>query len=105
LPGAQTVAEILRAIEHGADIVKVFPGEILGPAFVKAVKAPLPHASLIPTGGVTVENAADWIKAGSVAVGVGGKLTAGAASGDFASVTRLAQAFVQSVARARLADD
>lgn len=102
LPGAQTVAEILRSIEHGADIVKVFPGETLGPAFVKAVRAPLPHVPLMPTGGVTVENAAEWIKAGSVAVGVGGKLTAGAASGDFASVTKLAKAFVETVARARM---
>ena len=72
----------------GADIVKVFPGEILGPAFVKAVKGPLPQANLMPTGGVSLENVGEWINAGAVALGVGGKLTAGAKNGDFASVTR-----------------
>ena len=104
LPGAQTVTEVLRAIENGGDLIKLFPGETLGPAFVKAVRAPLPHVPLMPTGGVTVENAGEWIKAGCVAIGVGGKLTAGAAAGDFASVTALAGQFIASVARARRGD-
>lgn len=101
MPGAATVREVIEAMECGADIVKVFPGEILGPAFVKAVKGPLPQAQLMPTGGVSLENISDWIKAGSVAVGVGGNLTAGAKSGDFASITRLAQQFVEKIKRAR----
>ena len=53
----------------------LFPGEAMGPSFVKALKAPLPHAPLMPTGGVSVENAGEWIKAGCIALGVGGNLT------------------------------
>lgn len=101
MPGAMTIGEIVQAMEAGADIVKVFPGESLGPSFIKAVKGPLPQAVLMPTGGVGVENVAEWIKAGVVAVGVGGKLTEGAKTGDFASVTRTARAFVDTVAKAR----
>jgi len=101
LPGAATIGEVVEAMECGADIVKIFPGEILGPAFVKAVKGPLPQASLMPTGGVTLDNVAEWIKAGSVAVGVGGNLTAGAKTGDFATITRLAQQFVEKIKEAR----
>jgi len=101
MPGAGTIREVIEAMECGADIVKVFPGEILGPAFVKAVKGPLPQAQLMPTGGVGIENVAEWIKAGAVAVGVGGNLTAGAKTGDFASITKLAQRFVDKIKEAR----
>src|SRR5271165_506361 len=101
MPGAGTIAEVVAAMECGADIVKVFPGEILGPAFVKAVKGPLPQAQLMPTGGVNLENVAQWIKAGSVAIGVGGNLTAGAKSGEFASVTHIARQFVEKIKEAR----
>ena len=101
MPGAATIGEVLQAMECGADIVKVFPGEILGPAFVKAVRAPLPQASLMPTGGVTVANVGEWIKAGSVAVGVGSNLTAGAKTGDFSSITDLARQFVEKIKEAR----
>jgi 2-dehydro-3-deoxyphosphogluconate aldolase/(4S)-4-hydroxy-2-oxoglutarate aldolase len=101
LPGAATIREVVEAMECGADIVKVFPGEILGPAFVKSVKGPLPQAQLMPTGGVSLENVTDWIKAGSVALGVGGNLTAGAKTGDFAAITRLAEQFVEKIRQAR----
>jgi 2-dehydro-3-deoxyphosphogluconate aldolase / (4S)-4-hydroxy-2-oxoglutarate aldolase len=101
MPGAATIGEVIEAMECGADIVKVFPGEILGPAFVKAVKGPLPQAQLMPTGGVSLENVALWIKAGSVAIGVGGNLTAGAKTGDFDSITRLAKQFVGKIKEAR----
>ena len=101
MPGAGTVKEIIEAMEEGADIVKIFPGEVLGPNFVKAVKGPLPQASLMPTGGVSLENVADWIKAGSVAVGVGGNLTAGAKKGDYESITSLARQFVGRIHEAR----
>ncbi len=73
MPGADNVRDVVEAMECGADIVKVFPGEVLGPEFIKAVKAPLPQASLMPTGGVSIENAATWIKAGAVALGSGRK--------------------------------
>src|SRR5271155_3402356 len=101
MPGAGTIREVVEAMECGADIIKVFPGETLGPAFVKAVKAPLPQASLMPTGGVTLENVGEWIRAGSVAVGVGSNLTVGAKTGDFAAITQLAQKFVAKIKEAR----
>ena len=101
LPGAATIREVVEAMECGADIVKVFPGEILGSAFVKAVRGPLPQAQLMPTGGVSLENIGEWIKAGSVAVGVGGNLTAGAMTGDYASITRVAKQFVEKIKEAR----
>src|SRR5438093_5310383 len=101
MPGAGTIQEIVDAMESGADIVKVFPGEILGPTFVKAIKGPLPQASLMPTGGVSLENVGEWIKAGCVAVGVGGNLTAGAKSGDFQSITNLAKQFIERIQQAR----
>jgi 2-dehydro-3-deoxyphosphogluconate aldolase / (4S)-4-hydroxy-2-oxoglutarate aldolase len=101
LPGAGTIREIVEAMESGADIIKIFPGETLGPAFVKAARAPLPQASLMPTGGVSIDNAAEWIKAGSVALGVGGNLTAGAKTGDFESITDLTRRFIAAIAEAR----
>jgi 2-dehydro-3-deoxyphosphogluconate aldolase/(4S)-4-hydroxy-2-oxoglutarate aldolase len=101
MPGAGTMREIVDAMESGADIVKLFPGETLGPAFVKAAKGPLPQASLMPTGGVSVENVAEWIKAGAVAVGVGGSLTAGAQSGNFQLVTDTAKQFIERIQQAR----
>jgi 2-dehydro-3-deoxyphosphogluconate aldolase/(4S)-4-hydroxy-2-oxoglutarate aldolase len=101
MPGASTMGEIVDAMECGADIVKLFPGETLGPAFVKAVKGPLPQASLMPTGGVAVDNVAEWIKAGAVAVGVGGSLTTGAQSGNFQLVTDTAKQFIERIQQAR----
>jgi 2-dehydro-3-deoxyphosphogluconate aldolase/(4S)-4-hydroxy-2-oxoglutarate aldolase len=101
MPGAATISEVIAAMECGADIVKVFPGELLGPAFVKAVKGPLPQASLMPTGGVTLENVVDWIRAGAVAVGAGSNLTVGANTGDFAAITNLARQFGDQIKAAR----
>jgi len=74
LPGAFTPTEIQTAWEWGADIVKVFPANIVGMDFFKAVKAPLPHLKLMPTGGVSLTNGDEWIKAGACAVGVGSAL-------------------------------
>lgn len=98
LPGAATPGEVIRALEDGADIVKIFPGEVLGLPFVKAVRGPLPHAPLMPTGGVSVENAGDWITAGCVAIGVGGELTR---SGDPATITATARQLLAAVRQAR----
>lgn len=106
MPGAMTIAEVIAAMEAGADIVKLFPGEAFGPGIIKAIKGPLPQAPLMPTGGVDVNNAAEWIKAGAVAVGAGGSLTGGAKTGDYASITRIAAEFIEKIkaARARLAE-
>jgi 2-dehydro-3-deoxyphosphogluconate aldolase / (4S)-4-hydroxy-2-oxoglutarate aldolase len=101
MPGAMTVREVLEALEAGADIVKLFPGEAFGPAIIKAIKGPLPQVPLMPTGGVDLSNVSEWIKAGAVAVGAGGSLTGGAKTGDFASVTRTAREFVEKIREAR----
>ncbi len=74
IPGALTPTEILSAYENGADVIKVFPAHLFGPKYIKDIHAPLPHIPLMPTGGVNLENAADYIKAGGVAVGLGSNL-------------------------------
>jgi len=101
LPGCSTVREIVKALEAGADIIKIFPSETLGPDFIKAVLGPIPNAPLMPTGGVNLENAGNWIRAGCVAVGVGGNLTRGAQHGDFASIATLARQYLNRVREAR----
>ena len=101
MPGAMSVKEVVEAMEAGADIVKVFPGELLGPQFIKAVHGPIPQAPLMPTGGVAVDNVREWFAAGAVALGVGGSLTAGAKTGDYAAVTAAARLFVEKIKEAR----
>ncbi|KLU60692.1 KHG/KDPG aldolase [Peptococcaceae bacterium CEB3] len=100
-PGAMTAKEVVECLEAGADIVKIFPGELFGPAIIKAIRGPLPQADLMPTGGVSLENVSEWIKAGAVAVGVGGSLTAGAKTGDYESITRTAREFMEKIKAAR----
>ena len=101
LPGAMTIREVVEAMEAGADIIKVFPGELYGPKVIKAIHGPLPQAKIMPTGGVSVENAGEWIRAGAVALGAGSLLVAGAKTGDYNAVTQCARAFIEAVARAR----
>ena len=103
IPGCFSPTEILAAHECGADIVKVFPATMLGPQFIKDVRAPLPQVKLMPTGGVTLDNAGDWIRAGAVAVGVGSALVDAKAieSGRFDVITANARRVVESVAAAR----
>jgi 2-dehydro-3-deoxyphosphogluconate aldolase/(4S)-4-hydroxy-2-oxoglutarate aldolase len=103
MPGCFSPTEILAAHECGADIVKLFPATMLGPQFLKDVRAPLPQVKLMPTGGVTLENAGDWIRAGAVAVGLGSALleTKAIDSGRFDIITANAQRVVASVAAAR----
>lgn len=101
LPGAMTPTEIVAAIEAGADIVKVFPADALGPQYIKALRGPLPHIPLMPTGGVTRDNLADWFRCGSVAVGIGSSLTGSKAPADYNSITANARAFVQRMVEIR----
>jgi 2-dehydro-3-deoxyphosphogluconate aldolase / (4S)-4-hydroxy-2-oxoglutarate aldolase len=102
-PGCYTPTEILDAWDAGADIVKVFPANGLGPAFIKDVRAPLPHVKLMPTGGVSIDNAGDWLRAGAAAVGVGSALVDSrlVAAGDFAAITERATRLVANVGAAR----
>ena len=97
MAGCMTITEIITAMEAGVDIVKVFPGSAYGPDFIKAIKGPLPQACFMPTGGVSVENAHEWIKNGAVAIGTGSNLTAGAKTGDYESITKIASDFVNAV--------
>lgn len=101
MPGAMTIKEVITAMEAGADIVKVFPGEAFGPKIIKAIKGPLPQAKMMPTGGVDVTNVGEWIKAGACAVGAGSALTGGAKTGDYKAITETAKAFVKAVKEAR----
>jgi len=103
IPGAFTPTEILRAWTAGADVVKVFPSTVLGPGYFKDILAPLPQLRLTPTGGVDLKNAADWIKAGAVFVGVGSSLVTkdALAKNDWPAVTANAKAFVEAIRNAR----
>jgi 2-dehydro-3-deoxyphosphogluconate aldolase/(4S)-4-hydroxy-2-oxoglutarate aldolase len=101
MPGAMTIKEVVECMEAGADVVKIFPGELFGPAIIKAIKGPIPYAPLMPTGGVSLENVSQWIKAGAVAVGVGGKLTVGAKTGDYSSITAIGKEFIIKIQEAR----
>lgn len=101
MPGAMTVTEVINAMEAGADIVKIFPATLFGPKIIKAIKGPVPHAPLMPTGGVNLDNVAEWVKAGSLAVGVGSDLTRGAKTGDYEQVTETAREFVKRIKEAR----
>jgi 2-dehydro-3-deoxyphosphogluconate aldolase / (4S)-4-hydroxy-2-oxoglutarate aldolase len=103
MPGCFSPTEILAAHECGADIVKLFPATALGPQYIKDIRAPLPQVKLMPTGGVTLDNAGDWIRAGAVAVGVGSALLDAKAidEGRLDVLTGNARRIVASVASAR----
>jgi 2-dehydro-3-deoxyphosphogluconate aldolase / (4S)-4-hydroxy-2-oxoglutarate aldolase len=107
LPGALTPTEVVRAWQAGADMVKVFPcGAVGGASYVKALKAPLPHIDLVPTGGVTLDSIGDFIRAGAAAVGVGADLVDMEAlhAGDAKSITENARRFLAAVKSARAKD-
>jgi len=103
IPGAYTPTEALDAYVGGADFVKIFPADVGGPAYIKAIKAPLPQLPLVPTGGVNLKTIVDFLKAGSAAVGVGSALVKKDAlkSGDMEEIKRTAAAFVELVKKAR----
>lgn len=101
MPGCMTVTEVINAMEEGADVIKVFPATLFGPKIISAVKAPVPQAPLMPTGGVSLDNVKEWIKAGSWAVGVGSALSKGAKTGDYDRVTETAAEFIRLIKEAR----
>lgn len=106
IPGALTPTELMSAEEHGAKLVKIFPcGNVGGPKYLKSLKAPFPHASLIPTGGVNLANAAEFIAAGAFALGVGADLVDSAAlhEGNLEKISTAARDLVNTVAEARAA--
>lgn len=101
LPGVMSPTEAITALEAGCDIIKVFPGNVVGPGAISSFKGPLPQGDFMPSGGVDVDNVDKWLKAGACAVGTGSSLTKGAKTGDFAAVTAKAREFVEAVAAAR----
>ena len=104
IPGALTPTELMNAQSNGAKLIKIFPcGNVGGPKYLKALKAPFPGAELIPTGGVNASNAGDFIRAGAFALGVGGDLVDAAAlrDGNAAKVTAAARELVEAVRLAR----
>ncbi|AZC12653.1 bifunctional 4-hydroxy-2-oxoglutarate aldolase/2-dehydro-3-deoxy-phosphogluconate aldolase [Microbacterium sp. ABRD28] len=107
MTGALTPTEVMTAHALGADIVKVFPASLSGPGYLAALRAPLPHIPLMPTGGVTPDNVAAWFAAGAVAVGAGGDLVPGAAlaAGDTAEIERRAHLFSDALRAARSAEE
>lgn len=101
MPGVFTPAECVAAMEAGADVLKVFPGDVAGAQFIKAFLGPVPHAQMMPSGGVDVDNVKQWIRAGAVAVGAGSSLTAGAKTGDYELITKTAKEFVKRIREER----
>lgn len=94
MAGILTITEAVEAMEAGVDVLKLFPGDLFGPAFIKDIRGPLPYVQIMPTGGVTAENAGEWIKAGAVAVGAGSSLMKG-------DVKANAALFVKNIREAR----
>jgi 2-dehydro-3-deoxyphosphogluconate aldolase/(4S)-4-hydroxy-2-oxoglutarate aldolase len=103
MPGAFTPTEVVTAWEAGADVVKVFPSDVAGPAYLKALRGPLPQIRLMPTGGVNLETAGEFLRAGACALGIGGSLVEpkAVASGDMKRIEQLARQYVEIVRRAR----
>ena len=101
MAGCYTINEIITAMKAGVEVIKIFPGSQASPSYFKAVHGPLPQANLMPTGGVSLSNAKEWIKAGAVAIGTGSDLTAPAKTGNYKEVTAKAAEFVRLVAEAR----
>ncbi|HGQ5861758.1 TPA: bifunctional 2-keto-4-hydroxyglutarate aldolase/2-keto-3-deoxy-6-phosphogluconate aldolase, partial [Streptococcus pneumoniae] len=94
IPGCITLTEITTALEAGSEIIKLFPGSTLSPAYISAVKAPIPQVSVMVTGGVGLNNIPQWFAAGADAVGIGGELNKLASQGNFDRISEIAQQYV-----------
>ncbi len=97
MPGAMTVTEIIKSMENGNEITKLFPGDVLGINFIKSVKAPIPNAQLMVTGGVNLENINEWFAAGVSMVGIGSNLTKLAKKGNYSDVTKMAKRYKEEI--------
>ena len=105
MPGALTPTEVITAWEAGADIVKVFPSDLTGPKYLKALHGPLPQVRLMPTGGVNLDTAGDFLRAGACALGIGGSLveSKAVAAGDMDRIQSLARQYVEIIRTTRRA--
>ncbi|WP_440897654.1 bifunctional 2-keto-4-hydroxyglutarate aldolase/2-keto-3-deoxy-6-phosphogluconate aldolase [Amphibacillus sp. Q70] len=97
LPGCITITEMLTALKYGADVIKLFPGDLVSPNYITTVKGPLPHIQLMPTGGVNADNITEWLGKGAVAVGIGSNLTSLKKLGSLEKITAQAQKYVEKV--------
>jgi 2-dehydro-3-deoxyphosphogluconate aldolase/(4S)-4-hydroxy-2-oxoglutarate aldolase len=101
--GALTPTEVLHAFRLGSDVVKLFPGSLVGPGYLKALRGPFPYIPLMPTGGVSLANIRDWFAAGAIAVGAGSELcpSRSATEGRFKEITHNAAKFCEAIHDAR----
>ncbi|MFJ7971381.1 bifunctional 2-keto-4-hydroxyglutarate aldolase/2-keto-3-deoxy-6-phosphogluconate aldolase [Psychrobacillus sp. NPDC096389] len=96
LPGCMTIREMVKALEAGCDILKLFPANNFSPSFIKSVKGPLPHVQIMPTGGINAGNMKEWIDAGAVAVGVGSDLNKAYKSGGYEAVVEASKKYIEA---------
>ncbi|MDN7227238.1 bifunctional 2-keto-4-hydroxyglutarate aldolase/2-keto-3-deoxy-6-phosphogluconate aldolase [Planococcus sp. N064] len=99
LPGCMTIREMVKALEFGSDIIKLFPANNFTPSFIKSVNGPLPHVRIMPTGGINLNNIQDWLSAGAVAVGIGSDLNKAYAAGGFDAAVELSRKYMQQSAQ------
>lgn len=95
IPGCMTITEMMNAMNHGVKLIKLFPGSVFGPDYIKAVKGPLPNIEIMPTGGVSLDNMKEWFDAGVVAVGIGGALTKPAKTNEYDKIEEIASNYVK----------
>ncbi|MGM0523415.1 MAG: bifunctional 2-keto-4-hydroxyglutarate aldolase/2-keto-3-deoxy-6-phosphogluconate aldolase [Bacillota bacterium] len=97
VPGCISITEMLTALKSGVEVIKLFPGSALGPDYIKAVKGPLPHIKIMPTGGVDLDNVSEWLEKGAIAVGVGSNLTSLKKLKSLEAITDEAARYVEKV--------
>lgn len=97
LPGCLSATEMVEALKTGVDVVKVFPGGLVGPSYIENIKGPLPNINLMPSGGVSLDNVTEWLEKGSFAAGIGSVLTKGVEHGNYEEVEKRAKQFVEKV--------
>ncbi|MCF6410058.1 bifunctional 2-keto-4-hydroxyglutarate aldolase/2-keto-3-deoxy-6-phosphogluconate aldolase [Pseudalkalibacillus salsuginis] len=93
MPGCMTIREMVEALEAGCDVLKLFPANQFDPSFIRSVNGPLPHARLMPTGGINLDNIEDWLEAGAVACGIGSDLNKEYQQGGFDAVVKLSEKY------------
>jgi len=96
LPGCMTIREMVKALESGCDVIKLFPANNFTPSFIKSIKGPLPHVQIMPTGGINADNMSEWLAAGAVAVGVGSDLNRAYAAGGHEAVVEASKKYVEA---------
>lgn len=101
IPGVMTINEIVTAYESGVDVIKLFPGNAFGQGYISSVKAPLPHANIMVTGGVNLENIDTWVKAGASIVGIGGELNKLGEAGKFDEIELTCKQYIEKFNKAR----